>query len=77
MEENLLIQQLQQDIEQYKLQETQLLERLKKMTLDYKEMKKNSRLINFYKMSEENLRFAQENASLREEIEKLKAGAPV
>ncbi|MBT2735158.1 hypothetical protein [Bacillus sp. ISL-7] len=53
-------------IEQYQLQETLLLERLKKQTLQIKEMKQNSRLINFYAMSKENLKLAEENARLKE-----------
>jgi hypothetical protein len=76
-EDDAIIQQLRHEIEQYKLQESLLMDRLKKMTLDYKEMKQNSRLIKFYEMAEENLKFAQENADLRVEIEKLKSGAAV
>jgi hypothetical protein len=53
-------------IEQYKLQETNLLERLKKQTWQIKEMKQNSRLLTFYAMAEENLKFAEENARLKE-----------
>jgi hypothetical protein len=52
-------------IEQYKLQETILLERLKKQTLQIKEMKLNSRLTRFYEMAEENLKLAEEVARLK------------
>jgi hypothetical protein len=52
-------------IEQYQLQETLLLERIKRQTLQIKEMKQNSRLTRFYEMAEENLKLAEENARLK------------
>jgi hypothetical protein len=55
-----IVTQQEEAITLYKLQETIFLERLKKQTLQLKEMKQNSRLINFYKMAEENLALAQE-----------------
>jgi hypothetical protein len=55
-------------IDQYKLQEELLLERLKKQTLQMKEMKRNSRLIKFYEMAEENLSLATELAMLKGEM---------
>jgi hypothetical protein len=55
-----IVTQQEADINLYKLQETIILERLKNQTLQIKEMKQNSRLINFYKMAEENLTLAQE-----------------
>lgn len=61
-----IIQGQQETIEQYKLQETILLERLKKQTLQLKEMQKDRRLTRFYEMAEENLKLAQENAGLKE-----------
>lgn len=51
---------LMKEIELYKLQETKLIAQLKMM-------KNNSRLTNFYKMSEENLRLAEENARLKDD----------
>jgi hypothetical protein len=57
-------------IEQYKLQETILLERIKKQTLQIKEMKLNSRLTRFYEMAEENLKLAEEVARLKKLINK-------
>lgn len=53
-------------IEQYKLQETILLERLKKQTLEIKDLKSKSRTIRFFEMAEENLKLAEENARLKE-----------
>jgi hypothetical protein len=55
-----IIQDQQEIFGLYKLQETILLERLKRQTLQMKEMKENSRLTRFYDMAEENLRMAQE-----------------
>ena len=54
-----IVELQRKEIEIYKLHETILLERLKKQTLEIKELKQNSRLINFYKMAEENLNLAQ------------------
>ncbi|CRK80336.1 hypothetical protein [Neobacillus massiliamazoniensis] len=62
------IEDLVEMVEQYKLQETILLERLKKQTLQIKEMKQNSRLTRFYEMAEENLKMAQELAQLKGEV---------
>jgi predicted RNase H-like nuclease (RuvC/YqgF family) len=59
------LQQVNEEINQYKLQEELLLERLKKQTLQMKEMKRNSRLIKFYEMAEENLSLATELAMLK------------
>ncbi|MBO0959539.1 hypothetical protein J1P26_07305 [Neobacillus sp. MM2021_6] len=56
------------DIETYQLQETLLLERLKKVTLEYKELKRNSRSIRFFEMAEENLKLATELAQMKGEI---------
>jgi len=53
------------EIELYKLQESMLLERLKKQTLEIKEMKNDRRLTRFYAMAEENLKLAEENSRLR------------
>jgi hypothetical protein len=61
-----IIEQQDADIKLYQLQETIILERLKRNTLMMKEMKLNSRLTRFYEMSEENLKLAQENARLNE-----------
>jgi hypothetical protein len=55
-----IVTQQEEEIKLYKLQETIILDRLKRNTLMMKEMKQNSRLINFYKMAEENLALAQE-----------------
>jgi uncharacterized protein (DUF3084 family) len=52
-----IISQQQEEIEQYELQETLLLERLKKI-------EKNSRYLGFMEMAEENLKMAQEVAKL-------------
>lgn len=52
-------------VEQYQLQETYLLGRLEKLTLEYKQLKQDRRLIAFYEMAEENLRLAQELANLK------------
>jgi uncharacterized protein YdcH (DUF465 family) len=60
-----IISQQQEEINQYKFQEELLLERLKKQTLQMKEMKQNSRLIKFYEMAEENLSLATELAMLK------------
>lgn len=60
--------ELIQTIEQYQLQKTLLLERLKKHSVQIKEMKHNSRLTRFYDMAEENLKLAEENARLKEMI---------
>jgi hypothetical protein len=51
---------LMKEVELYKLQETKLIAQLKMM-------KNNSRLNSFYKMSEENLRLAEENARLKDD----------
>lgn len=60
-EDDAIIEQLQEEIKFYKLQETLLLERLKKI-------EKNSRYLKFMKMAEENLSLAQEVALLKGEI---------
>jgi predicted nuclease with TOPRIM domain len=65
-ESDAIIAQLQDEVKRYQLQESLLLERLKKQTLQLKETKQNSRLIKFYEIAEENLKLAQENARLRE-----------
>ena len=52
-------------IEQYQLQEKLLLDRLQKLTLEFKELKRNSRTIRFFEMAEENLKLAEENARLK------------
>jgi uncharacterized protein YqgV (UPF0045/DUF77 family) len=62
------IEEMDATIQQYQLQETFLLERLKKQTLQIKEMKQNSRLIRFYDMAEENLKMAQELQKYKEMI---------
>lgn len=67
-EDDAIIEQLQEEMKLYKLQETLLLERLKKQTLQIKEMKQNSRLMKFMEMAEENLALAQEVARLKGEI---------
>jgi hypothetical protein len=69
-----IVTQQREEIALYKLTESLLLERLKKQTSLIKEMQKNSRLINFYKMAEENLTLAQE---LERYKEMIKGGAPV
>jgi hypothetical protein len=61
-----IIEQQKEEIILYKLQETILLERLKKQTLQMKEMKQNSRLTRFYDMAEENLKLAKENARYKD-----------
>lgn len=65
-EADVMIAELKEEVKQYKLQESILLERLQKQTLQMKEMKQNSRLQRFYDMAEENLRMAQEIARLKE-----------
>jgi hypothetical protein len=61
-----IIDQQKEEISLYKLTEVVLLERLQKQTQLIKEMQKNSRLTTFYAMAEENLKFAEENARLKE-----------
>jgi hypothetical protein len=61
-----IIDQQKEEIALYKLTEAILLERLQKQTMLMKEMQKNSRLLTFYAMAEENLKFAEENARLKE-----------
>lgn len=53
-------------IEQQQTTQDILLEQIKQNTLKIKEMKKNSRLILFYQLAEENLKLAEENARLKE-----------
>lgn len=55
-------------IEQYQLNEIVLLEKLKKQTLELKEMKRNGRLNRFFSMAEENLKMAQKVAELEGEL---------
>ena len=55
-------------IEQYKFSEALLLERLKKQTLQIKEMQQDRRLTRYWDMAEENLRLAQELAILKGEL---------
>lgn len=53
-------EQLQKEIKQYQLQETLLLERLKKQTLQLKEFNQNRLLIEFNQLSEENARLKEQ-----------------
>jgi hypothetical protein len=55
-----------QEIESYIDDLEQLEGMLKQANEEIKEMKKNSRLIRFYEMAEENLKLAEENARLKE-----------
>lgn len=52
-------EQLQKEIKQYQLQETLLLERLKKQTLQLKEFNQNRLLVEFNQLSEENARLRE------------------
>jgi predicted nucleic acid-binding Zn-ribbon protein len=65
---NQSVEEMDATIGQYQLQETLLLERLKKQTLEIKAMKQNSRLTRFYDMAEENLKMAQKVAELEGEL---------
>lgn len=58
-EADVMIQELQEEVMQYKLQESLLLERLKKA-------EQHSRFLKFMAMAEENLKLAEENARLKE-----------
>jgi hypothetical protein len=55
-------------VKQQQLDETLLLDRIKRDTLQIKEMKKNSRLTRFWDLAEENLILAQEIARLKGEV---------
>jgi regulator of replication initiation timing len=55
-----------QEIESYIDDLEQIEGMLKQANEEIKEMKKNSRLIRFYEMAEENLKLAEENARLKE-----------
>jgi hypothetical protein len=66
-EDDGIIEQLQEELKKCKFHESLLLERIKKQTLEIKEMKNNSRLTRFYVMAEENLKLAEENARLKDD----------
>lgn len=59
-----MLEQANKTIEQYQLHETILRDRLKKQTLEIKEMKNDRRLIRFWELAEENLKLAQKIAEL-------------
>jgi hypothetical protein len=63
---SLRLEKASQEIESYIDDLEQMEGMLSQANQEIKEMKKNSRLIRFYEMAEENLKLAEENARLKE-----------